>query len=492
MKLSKKLISAMLLGICISNFSIVDAKSSTDKMPSSVEKYESQKQKLLEKNRFAADYQLSEDELKVDRKLARFKSMSDVNYRPDLPFYEFVNVDENLIESDPLYQFLKSMPKGSNLHTHSSALLSIEKFYDLCSRIPNLRIDMDGKIPGKLSTSEGIPFNEADRTKVLKAWTIGIEDSDKRAWDVFEDQFRAIGDVFWIDPQIYREYYYLGFLEQAQDNLNRLEIRCSTPDWESGDRGKLAAQLLLDAYRGVQKDYPDFSVKIIVPGHKERSTVEKSQQQFREVIEKEQYLQREVKDESNDFFIGVDLVTEEDAGYPLDTYVPILIEAKNKGFDFDVYLHAGESNSPDNSMMLDAYLMGTKRIGHGIDLFRYPELAEKIRKHKIALEVCPISNQLLGYTSDLRNHPAYLYFKEGIPIAIASDDPAMFNVKGVSYDFYSVVRAWDLNLAEIKQLCLNSIRYSGGSKSERKKLESDWRIRWDKFIKSQIHESDSK
>lgn len=484
---SKKLLATLLIGISASSFSIADAKTSSDKIPSSFEKYQSQKDRLLDKNRFAADYRLSEDELKVDRKLSRLKSNSSVDYQPNRPFYNYVSVESNEIESDPLYQFLHAMPKGANLHTHSSALLSIEKFYDLCSRIPNLYID---EATGKVSLdSTQTPFRDADRTSVLKLWTLGAEDEGQRPWDVFQAQFSAIGDVFWINPEIFREYYYLGFLEQAQDNLNRLEIRCSTPDWETGDRGKLAAELLLDAYHQVREDYPDFSVKIILPGYKGKSTVEKTQQSFRELIENEQYLQQTVRDGENDFFIGIDLINEEDAGYPLDTYVPILIEAKKSGFDFDIYFHAGESNLPQNSMMLDAYLMGTKRIGHGIDLFRYPELAEKIRKHKIALEVCPLSNQLLGYTSDIRNHPAYSYYKEGIPIAIASDDPAMFNVSGVSYDFYSIVRAWDLNLAEIKQLCLNSIKYSGGTKSEKKKLESDWRARWDRFINSQIRGS---
>jgi adenosine deaminase CECR1 len=59
----------------------------------------------------------------------------------------------------------------------------------------------------------------------------------------------------------------------------------------------------------------------------------------------------------------------------------------------------------DNLNLYDAILLGTKRIGHGFNLALHPHLIEIVKKEKICVECCPISNIVLGYTKDLRTHP---------------------------------------------------------------------------------------
>jgi hypothetical protein len=98
-----------------------------------------------------------------------------------------------------------------------------------------------------------------------------------------------------------------------------------------------------------------------------------------------------------------------------------------------LYLHAGESDWPSDSTyvediqspvdnLYDAILLGTRRIGHGnicihycftvdacahfaiaipchvigIALFKKPGLLELAKKFDVAVEICPISHQMLG------------------------------------------------------------------------------------------------
>ena len=52
----------------------------------------------------------------------------------------------------------------------------------------------------------------------------------------------------------------------------------------------------------------------------------------------------------------------------------------------------------------------------------------RLAKEKdIALEVCPISNQVLKLVDDIRNHPIVELIQDGnFPIVISPDDPGMY------------------------------------------------------------------
>lgn len=51
------------------------------------------------------------------------------------------------------------------------------------------------------------------------------------------------------------------------------------------------------------------------------------------------------------------------------------------------------------------------------------------------IELCPISNYMLGYVDDLSQHPAIPLMEMGIFAAICNDDPLIFNNVGLTYDY---------------------------------------------------------
>lgn len=146
------------------------------------------------------------------------------------------------------------------------------------------------------------------------------------------------------------------------------------------------------------------------------------------------------------------------------------------------YFHDGESDWPKDDNLYDAYLLGNKRIGHGFNLFRFPDLAERLIADGVAVEVCPISNQELRYVADLRIHPAAGYLNHGIPCVLGNDDPGILGNDGLSYDYWEVVMAWNLDLRAIKQLAFNSLAYSAMTDEEKPAAIERWERSWDRWI----------
>lgn len=103
----------------------------------------------------------------------------------------------------------------------------------------------------------------------------------------------------------------------------------------------------------------------------------------------------------------------------------------------------------------------------------------------IAVEVCPISNQVLSLVEDMRNHPATAMFALGSPVVVSSDDPGLWGVKGLSYDFYEAfmgLMSANSDLRSLKQLAMNSLIYSSMNSQEKNNALIRWQDKWNIFI----------
>lgn len=168
---------------------------------------------------------------------------------------------------------------------------------------------------------------------------------------------------------------------------------------------------------------------------------------------------------------GFDMVNEEDYNPGVDDFLDQIMLVKMKlGDRFQLYFHAGETYMRTNTELFDAILLGTKRIGHGFNLVMHPDLMEMVKKENICVEACPVSNKILGVVHDLRTHPARSLMAHGIKVSISPDDHGFFGGPGVTLDYLLAFLCWDLNLMDLKQLCLNSIEFSSVSEADKDSL----------------------
>lgn len=197
-----------------------------------------------------------------------------------------------------------------------------------------------------------------------------------------------------------------------------------------------------------------------------------------------------LKAEYPQFLVGFDMVSQEDAGHPLIYFLGALLsfraEADKRGLDIPFMFHAGETlddGGEVDSNLYDALLLGSKRIGHGFSLAKHPLLMQKYRENGIAVEVCPISNEILRLTRSASTHHLPILLNNGVPVALSSDDPSVFHNPGLSFDFYQAMVASNItNILSLGQLARQSLEYSSLNSSAKASALKLWEERWSTFI----------
>ena len=116
--------------------------------------------------------------------------------------------------------------------------------------------------------------------------------------------------------------------------------------------------------------------------------------------------------------------------------------------------HAGEEGPPDYVVeALDC--LNIDRLDHGNRAMESAGLIERLKKEKITLTVCPLSNLKLGVVTDMRTHPVKEMLNQNLRITINSDDPSYFGGY-VNDNFDALVKSSRISKDEIIQLAKNS------------------------------------
>ena len=415
-------------------------------------------------------------------------------------------------ENTELFEFLQDMPKGAVLHVHPSAMGNYFKLFDLVSLRDDCYFNPSSKsfvlfmdsVPGSEWVLVPEMLASASDEAALRDSLLGcilIDEGDEflpDIWAEFESMFGRVGGLF-ADPAVAYNYIYQALYDYAViDNVQHIELRAHTPSAGS-------VEFYLGVVDSLAEQGVNISIRIIYcdsryifPGE----TVEN----FRNRITNSMKTAADLMAQYPGIVVGADVYSEEDKGATALYMAPIMEEAREYsmaeyGFELPLFLHDGESSFPTgvpdspvsltgpypgnvNNNVIDAFLLDAERVGHGIELAKLPELAEMYAFEGIPLEICPISNQILGYVPDLRNHPAVPLMRTGVRISISPDDPAMFGYTGVTFDYVVAVLAWDLSLSEVKRLIINSIEDAAMTGAEEAELMSTWQTEWDMFIGS--------
>mmetsp|Transcript_29171 Transcript_29171/g.67790 ORF Transcript_29171/g.67790 Transcript_29171/m.67790 type:complete len:544 (+) Transcript_29171:158-1789(+) len=530
------LTSAVLLGGCLSSSAVTPAQKRKAK-------YLAEREAFIELNSEVsgtyATLPLTPAEERVNSHLVSERDAFVIDnteastFPPQQFFYEWQHRDDVLNSS--VWSLLESMPKGAALHLHTGSCgptdwlisegLSMDGAFvywgedqpDVClsnlggyplacnSTSPNLTPLFKGTIMFyNESAAEGVAPSGFRSVRALRA---AIPDFDAQlrallvsdstyedmtslqAWDNFMPIFSRVGGFHAYKPA-FLAYMQESFRVLNDNHVQHAEIRATLGlngfgalyDLDGatyeGTEVVEAYQAALDLFRASgDARAEDFSMRLIAATLRVLPAG---------AVEGDFEYAFQLKQAHPELVAGFDVVAEEDPNHATIDYLDVWmdipkLEAKY-GERMPLFFHDGESNDRNNTNLVDAVMLGCKRIGHGFNAYYYPLVREELKRQNIALEVNPISNQILRYVDNLQVHPASGYLAEGVPMVISSDDPGVFGYEALTYDFYAATTAWLLDLRALKTLAFNSLRYSALPEDAKQIAIDSWRAQWVEWV----------
>lgn len=527
----------LVLGVVVG---LVESKANPAALPLPFNQYSY----IQARQKLRADYEnydkLSYKELTVNLFLQRLKTTE--FQATSKYFYPSRPIESELekIKDRELYQILWRLPKGGNLHMHYDQMLDRHRFLTLiqqempdefniihicdkdsdpvclqdpsqckCTPYQLKYIANEAKRqPGWIKVSESTwtidaIVNKTILTNMINSLEVPIYQTDSVArWGLAYSS-----GLFGLYDELIRHnatsYLYLkACLDSAlEEHVQLIEFRRSLfGDLFYFDQD--GNEVLIDEREGMvtlarfKQHYMSNNPRLIDFVYIVYGSRKNSRQVIKYDLEKSMHLNADF----SDLVRGFDIVGEEDLGHTLLFHRDTMIEGfnysrVNSHGSFNLMFHAAETNWPDDiepaqvgddvstlDNVFDTILLDTKRVGHGLGFVKYPHLYDYLKRRQIAIEICPASNQILGYISDLRNHPGLNYYQSGVPIVLAGDDPGSFGYNYLTVDYYLVYMAWGLDLYDLKVIANNSIKYSIIPESRQLEGYKKFQAEWNEFI----------
>ncbi|XP_030753525.1 adenosine deaminase 2-like [Sitophilus oryzae] len=475
-----------------------------------ISNYLRQRENLIRKSQsfaIGSHLKLDENEVVVNEILMEYKKQElwhGFNPKSYLAGKYFTEAKEG-IERSCVYKIIQKLPKGANLHCHDEGMVSADYIFNNLTHRSNLYVNYKPNHPNIklrfLKTNPGPPWfpietfrtiSDSFDVRLKESLTIARNNSRvlysdiDSVWKAFQDIFPLIQSMINY-KSAYEDFLYQALLEQYEDNIKYVEVRLDlSPLYDlKGTKYTIEdkVKVVLQVVRNFQRDHLDFWGAKLILSIMRGSDFDDIQHKL-EII-------KTIAQKYPGFVVGIDLIGQKDLGKPLINFLPQLMDLQKQGIKF--FFHAGETlwnGEASDQNLYDAILLNTSRIGHGYAVTKHPEILRLIKEKSIPLEISPISNQILGLVKDLRNHPANFLIANNYPLVITSDDPAIWNAQGLSFDWYMTFMAMtgsDVDLKFLKQLAMNSIIYSSMTPNFKQEVLKSWNDDWEFFLREVMY-----
>jgi adenosine deaminase len=405
------------------------------------------------------------------------------------------------IRSQPslLFDFLRQMPKGGDLHNHLSGAVYAESFIrwavqdGLCvdrstaTLVPPPCDPANGRPPASTAYQNTGLYSLLLDAFSMRGWRPGLESGHDHFFAAFgkfgaasgahtvdmlaEVRSRAAEEhlqylelmfnpdggqaatlgasVGWNDDLGKMRDQLLGSLQQivadARQALDKVEateqqeLRCGTPQADPGCG--VQARYLYQVARGLPK-----------------------QMVFAQILAGFEMASRDPR------IVGLNLVMPEDWYTPIhdfNLHMRMLDFLRQLYPKVHITLHAGELTpvlaAPEEMFHIRASIEQghAERIGHGVDVMQEPDpigLLREMAKRNVLVEICLTSNEVILGVSGNR-HPLPMYLRFGVPVALATDDAGVSR-SSMTQEYQRAVESYGLSYAELKRMARSSLAYS--------------------------------
>ncbi|MDU0354586.1 adenosine deaminase [Paraglaciecola aquimarina] len=383
-----------------------------------------------------------------------------------------------------MYTFLYALPKGADLHNHSTGSNRAEWWYE-----ESIKQAKNGYVyytKTTINNCKGYGTNEFSRTPYLLLFVNIQEFEYKKLSDCEQGEYSRLQDLSaeqkqaWLNS-IRLDKAHEGRNEFFQTHWTRLNTLLANPFMQAnlivknmrafGQEGLTYLETDAGVKGYLYPDGSDYAPEDVYQIYVERFaqqdaldtgvTVRLQYALLRFTEHAEDVLQwvYEFVATHKALFVAVDMVGREDndKGHPL-RFLPTLRALRHRHHGVNLSIHAGESDEP-NRHIRDTLLLGASRIGHGVNLTGDGDTLLLMRYNQYLIEVNLISNLLLEYVDDYRQHPFPEYLRLGIPVALSTDDRGMWD-SNMTDEYFTAVSNFNLSWQEIVTIGANSLRHS--------------------------------
>jgi hypothetical protein len=415
-----------------------------------------------------------------------------------------------------LKEFFIKMPKGGDIHHHSSGTPYAERyiFYalqDSCYINPksyqlycNRRDALEQQDSSVVLINSLISANPNQKDSIIDNWSVrNYKERGLDGHDLFFSTFRKFSPAF-----VGHESQHLSEIckKASADNISYIEsmirvknIQDSLAKYASKIQWNIENSTIEEALASLYEQYEDSNIDKWAWANADslnsyfnrtdKHGIELRFQTYGLRVSSNQsaifgqLILAFKTTELTDNLVGVNFVAPEDNFNALENYnlhMQMFEFLGKKHPTVNISLHAGELVLGKGSVKKEDIeyhitealkIANAKRVGHGVDLIsetNYETLLEEMKNNNRAVEINLESNEVILET-DRTSHPINKYLAYGVPLCICTDDEGVLRTNLNNQYALLVKYVPDISYNQVKQIVYNSIKYS--FVKEEKKIE---------------------